>query len=96
MWSYFATHHRVTLFFFETEAKDLPQSIIKKKRIAQLINKKPGKNRYSKTTREQHLKPATSKPTWTLNLQQRAHNTWSTTTQRSVKLHALANATKSC
>jgi hypothetical protein len=56
--------------------------LIKKKRIAQLINGKPGKNRYNKTTREQHLKPATSKPTCKLNLQQRAHNTWSTTTQR--------------
>ena len=37
-------------FFFETEAKDLPHRLIKKKRIAQLINEKPGENRYKPTT----------------------------------------------
>jgi hypothetical protein len=37
--------------------------LIKKKRIAQLINRKPGKNRYNKITREQHLRTATSKST---------------------------------
>jgi hypothetical protein len=37
-------------FFFETEAKELPHRLIKKKRIAQLINGKPGKNRYNKGT----------------------------------------------
>ena len=30
--------------FFETEAKDLPHRLIKQKRIAQLINGKPGEN----------------------------------------------------
>jgi hypothetical protein len=59
------------------EAKDCLNLLIKKKRIAQLINGKPDENRYNKTTRERHLKPATSKPIYTLNLQQRAHNTWS-------------------
>ena len=34
------------VFFFETEAKILPRRLIKKKRIARLINGKPGKNRY--------------------------------------------------
>jgi hypothetical protein len=37
--------------------------LIKKKRIAQLINGKPDKNCYNKITREQHLRTATSKPT---------------------------------
>jgi hypothetical protein len=45
--------------------------LIKKKRIAQLINGKPGKNHYNKTIREQHLKSTTSKPTSTLNPQPR-------------------------
>lgn len=31
--------------FFETEAKDLPHRLIKQKRVAQLINGKPGENR---------------------------------------------------
>ena len=33
--------------FFETEAKDLPHPLIKQKRIAQLINGKPGENRHN-------------------------------------------------
>jgi hypothetical protein len=54
--------------------------LIKKKRIAQLINGKPGENRYKKTTKEQHLKPSTSEPTSTLNLQPQTHDIWITTT----------------
>jgi hypothetical protein len=56
----------------------LPQFLIKKKIIAQLINEKPDKNYYNKTTREQHLKPAISEPTSTLNPQTPTHDTWST------------------
>jgi hypothetical protein len=37
-------------FFSETEAKDLPHRLIKQKRVAQLINGKPGENRYKPTT----------------------------------------------
>jgi hypothetical protein len=40
-----------------------PNLLIKKKRDAQLINGKPGKNRYKKNTNEQHLTQATSQPT---------------------------------
>jgi hypothetical protein len=42
-------------FFFEMEAKELPHSLIKKKRVAQLIYGKPGENRYSNTTNTQTL-----------------------------------------
>jgi hypothetical protein len=38
------------VFFFEMKAKELPHWLIKKKRIAQLINGKPGKNYYNKDT----------------------------------------------
>jgi hypothetical protein len=37
------------------EAKELPHSLIKKKRVAQLINGKPGENRYSNITNTQTL-----------------------------------------
>jgi hypothetical protein len=37
------------------EAKELPHPLIKKKRVAQLIYEKPGKNRYSNTTNTQTL-----------------------------------------
>jgi hypothetical protein len=37
------------------EAKELPYSLIKKKRVAQLINGKPGENRYGNTTNTQTL-----------------------------------------
>jgi hypothetical protein len=35
----------IFFFFFETEAKELPHSLIKKKRVAQFIYGKPGENR---------------------------------------------------
>ena len=40
------------ILFSETEAKDLPHRLIKHKRIAQLINEKPGENQYRPTTCE--------------------------------------------
>jgi hypothetical protein len=67
-------------FFLKWRQKICPKLLIKKKRIAQLINKKSGKNRYKKTTGEQHLKPTTFKLTSTLNLQPQTHDT--TMTQR--------------
>jgi hypothetical protein len=44
-------------------AKAMPNLLIKKKRGAQLINGKSGKNRNKKTTSEQHPTHATSRPT---------------------------------
>ena len=37
-------------YFFKTETKVLPHQLIKKKRIAQLINGKPGENQYKRRT----------------------------------------------
>jgi hypothetical protein len=51
------------LFFLKQGQKLCPNLLIKKKRGAQLINEKPGKNRYKKNTNEQHLTQATSRPT---------------------------------
>jgi hypothetical protein len=42
-------HSNKNTFFFETEANFLPHRLIKKKRIAQLIYGKPGKNQYKQT-----------------------------------------------
>jgi hypothetical protein len=53
------------VFFLKWEQKICPNPLIKKKRIAQIINEKPDKNRYNQITKEQHLKPATSKSTTT-------------------------------
>jgi hypothetical protein len=39
-------------FFFETGVKNCDNLLIKKKIIIRLINGKPNKNRYNKTTRE--------------------------------------------
>jgi hypothetical protein len=63
--------------------KICPNLLIKKKRIVQLINRKPGENSYNKTTRETTPKTCNSKPTSSDNLQLRTHDTWSTTMQRS-------------
>jgi hypothetical protein len=41
-----------SIFFLKWEQKICPNLLIKKKRIAQLINGKPSKNRYNKTTKE--------------------------------------------
>jgi hypothetical protein len=41
-------------FFLKWRQKICLNLLIKKKRIAQLINGKPGENQYNKTTREQH------------------------------------------
>jgi hypothetical protein len=54
--------------FLKRRQKLCPNLLIKKKRIAQLINRKPGKNRYNKT-KKQHLKHTTTNPTSTHNLQ---------------------------
>jgi hypothetical protein len=62
-------------FFLKRRQKIYLNLLIKKKRIAQLINGKLGKNRYNKTTREQHLKHATFKPTSTLKLQPQTDDT---------------------
>jgi hypothetical protein len=52
------------MFLFLKQGQKLCLNLlIKKKRIAQLINRKPNKNYYNKTIREQHLEYATSKPT---------------------------------
>jgi hypothetical protein len=67
-------------FFLKRRQKICLNLLIKKKRIVQLINGKLGENRYNKTTKEQHLKPSTSEPTSTLNLQPQTHDIWSTTT----------------
>jgi hypothetical protein len=49
-------------FFFETEAKICLNLLIKKKRIAQLINGKPCKNRHNKTTHRLLTKHETPDP----------------------------------
>ena len=47
-----------SFFFFWNKAKDLPFSLIKKKRIARLINGNPGENRHNTPTQRAH------RPTW--------------------------------
>jgi hypothetical protein len=55
--------HRTTspphssFFFLKRGQKNCPNLLIKKKRIAQFINGKPGKNRYNKTKHTQSGKP---------------------------------------
>jgi hypothetical protein len=51
------------VFFLKPGQKLCPNLLIKKKRGAHLINEKPSKNRYKKTTNEQHITHATSRPT---------------------------------
>jgi hypothetical protein len=46
-----ASNCRRKLFFFKRRQKLCLNLLIKKKRIAQLINEKPGKNRYNKSKR---------------------------------------------
>jgi hypothetical protein len=51
-----------SFFFFETEAKESPHQLIKKKRITQFINRKPDKNRYNKNTDRLLPKNETPRP----------------------------------
>jgi hypothetical protein len=68
------------LFFFEMGAKALPNLFIKKRRIAQLINRKLGENRYN-TTPQTTPKGPTNKHT--------QHTT--TTNRRSEEHHTTKN-----
>jgi hypothetical protein len=48
-----SVHVILFLFFLKRRQKLCLNLLIKKKRIVQLINRKPGKNRYNKTIRQQ-------------------------------------------